>query len=150
MVLDSKKRPQGTFDSNLELDSGHQVNTATTTYGSDSDDAAIVLDIGTGLFKGMAIIDVSAIDTAAGNENYDFYLQGGEDDQFAAAVPLVTLKIGDVSEHALRVGADSTAGRYKMYFDNESNGTYYRYVRLALVTTGDVDITFSSYVVPIN
>ena len=150
MVLDSKKRPQGTFDSNLELDSGHQITGTGTNYGEDSDNVDIVLDVGTGLFKGMAIIDVSAISVANDDEVHEFSIQGGDDADFTNEVPLASLKIG-ADGSITGLDNDDEAGRYKLYFDNERNGTYYPFLRLQLVTTGTAeDITFSSYVVPIN
>ena len=150
-MLGAKKRPQGTYDSDLLLKANYALGAgAATVFGLDgAGGAAIVVEVGTGLFKGCCILDVSALVVGA-NEEYRLTIQGGDDAVFTNNVPLATLIIGDATNIA-GLSADSTVGRYKLYFDNEMNGTYYPFIRLQIVTVvGSANATFAGYVVPIQ
>jgi hypothetical protein len=150
-MLDSKKRPQGTFDSDLMLKADYALGAgAATAYGLDGlAGAAIVLNVGTGLFKGCCIFDVSAM-VLGSNEEYRLTIQGGDDAAFTNNAPLATLWIGDAT-NIVGLSADDAVGRFKLYFDNERNGTYYPFIRLQIVTiVGSANATFAAYVVPIQ
>lgn len=150
-MLGSKQRPQGTYDSELLLMASYATGAANTThYGLDGDGGdAIVLDVGEGLFRGMAIIDVSAIVTA-GNEIYEFSVQGGNNVDFNDETALLgTLKIGGAT-NIDGESADSAAGRYNLLFDNEKNGTFYPFLRLQIERTeATANITSRAWVVPL-
>ena len=152
-MLGAKKRPQGTYDSDLLLKANYAVTaigTPETNFGLDgAGGAAIVVEVGTGLFKGCCIVDISAIETG-GVEEYHLTVQGGVLANFANSVPLATLSVGDPT-NIIGLSAVSTPGRYKIYFDNEVNGTYYPFIRLQIVTVaGTENATFAAYVVPIQ
>jgi len=149
-MLGAKKRPQGTYDSDLLLKANYAVAGAGTVVGLDgAGGAAIVVEVGTGLFKGCCIVDISAIITA-GVEEYHLTVEGGDDAAFTNNVPLATLSVGDPT-NIIGLSAVSTPGRYKIYFDNEVNGTYYPFIRLQIVTVaGTENATFAAYVVPIQ
>ncbi len=131
-MLGAKKRPQTTYDSDLILKADYQTAAAAaTTFGADAlGGTAYVVDIGTGLFRGVAIIDVSAIVVGA-DEIVHLTIQGGNDAAFTVNAPLATLSIGDAA-NIVGLSADSTPGRYKLYFDNEYNGTYFQFIRLQI------------------
>lgn len=133
-VLGVKVRPGGTFDSELEFkDAGLVAASAAATV----DSAAQIIDLGTGLFRAMMIIDVSAIEIASNDELYRIEVQLSNSATFAsgydtaAEIQLGALEVtsGDV---------DSTTGRYKIYWDNERNGTYYRYARVYTTISGTI------------
>lgn len=148
-MLGSKKRPQGTFDSDLVLKANYALGAgAGTVFGLDAGGGApIVLNVGTGLFKGCCMVDLSALIVGA-NEEYHLTVQGGDDAAFTNSVPLATLSFGDAT-NIVGLSGDSTPGRYKIYFDNECNGTYYPFIRLQIRTVvGTANATFSAYVVP--
>ena len=152
MVLDSKKRPQGTFDAELLLKADYATGAGNTTvYGLDGDGgSAIVLNVGEGLFKGMCIVDVSAR-VVGGDEIYGLTVQGGNVAAFNdATAPLATVTIGD-DANIEGLSADDAVGRYKVYFDNERNGTFYPFIRLAIERTeSTANITCKAYVVPVQ
>lgn len=150
-MLDSKKRPQGTFDSDLVLKGNYALGAgAATVFGLVAGGGApIVLNVGSGLFKGMCVIDLSALIVGA-NEEYRLTVQGGDDAAFTNNAPLATVILGDAT-NIVGLSADTTPGRFKIYFDNEVNGTYYPFIRLQIVTVvGTANATFSAYVVPIQ
>jgi len=151
-MIGSKQRPQGTYDSDLLLMAEYATGAADTThYGLDGDGGdAIVLDVGEGLFRGMAIIDISAIVTG-GDEIYEFSVQGGNNADFDDETALLgTLKVGGEA-NIDGESADSTAGRYKLLFDNEKNGTFYPFIRLQIERTeATANVTSIAYVVPLQ
>ncbi len=144
-VLGVKKRPQGTYDVLLDL------KESATVSASGAEDK--ILDIGTGLYRACAILDVESI-AATADGLFDIVIQGSTDEDFTAAnvVELASLSLGYAD--AKRTDSEKTdeAGRYKILFDNENNGTYYPYVRLYTVVGGstDTDITYSAYLVPLE
>jgi hypothetical protein len=150
-MLGSKKRPQGTYDSDLLLKANYALGAgAATVFGLDgAGGAAIVVEVGTGKFQGCCIFDISAMVTAGNNEEYHLVVQGGDDNVFTNNVPLATLSLGSLAITGL--SANDTTGRYKLYFDNERNGTYYPFIRLQITTVqAAANATFSAYVVPIQ
>jgi hypothetical protein len=149
-VTGIKTRPQGTFDAELEFkDAGLVAATAAATV----DSAAKVVDLGTGLYRGMMIIDVSAIEIASNTEIYDIVIQGSPDLTFTAATiaDLAAINLSAKEVKRTDCDKDDATGRYKLYFDNENNGTYYRYARVYTVVAGDIatGINYTAYAVPI-
>jgi hypothetical protein len=144
---DAKKRIQGTFDADLEFkDAGAITASAAATVRS----AAKVVDLGTGLFKGCMLLEVSALEVDTNDEKYTICVQlssatGFVDDATSATAAMIELG------HAtpLLLGAASTAGRYKVYFDNEVNGTFYRYARVYTLVAGTpaTGINYTAYAV---
>jgi hypothetical protein len=148
--LGVKTRPQGTFDAELEFkDAGLVAASAAATV----DDAAQVIDVGTGFYRGMMIIDVSAIEIADNDEIYDIVIQGSPDSTFTAATiaDLATINLSAAEVKRTDCNKDDTTGRYKLYFDNENDGTYYRYLRVYTVVAGTVatGINYTAFATPI-
>jgi len=141
------KRPQGTFDADLEFkDAGLVASSAAATV----DSTAKYVDVGNGLFKGCLIIDVSALEIADGDEIYTICVQGSTGTTFAntsASATLAKIEIGAATP--LLLGAVDAVGRYKLYFDNEHNGTYFQYLRVYTVVAGTITdgINFTAYAV---
>lgn len=141
------QRPQGTFDADLEFkDAGLVASSA----AAQVDSAAKVVDVGGGLFKGCLMIDVSALEIANGDEIYTIHVQGSTDGNFtndATSCSFASIQIGAATP--LLLGAVDTVGRYKLYFDNEHDGTYFRYLRVYTVVAGTISagINFTAYAV---
>lgn len=149
-VTGVNKRPQGTFDSDLEFkDAGLVAASAAATV----DSAAKVIDVGTGLFKACMILDVSALDIDGNNEIYDIIVQGSTVAAFATAGSIVELAAINLSAKEVKRSdsdKDDSTGRYKIYFDNENDGTYYRYLRVYTVVAGagvSTGINYTAYAV---
>jgi len=148
-VLGVKPRPGGVFDANLEFkDAGLVAASAAATV----DGSAKVVDVGTGLFKGCMIIDVSALEIADNDEIYDIVVQGSTVAAFATATAITELAAINLSAAEVKrtdCNKDDSTGRYKVYFDNENGGTYYRYLRVYTVVGGTIatGINYSAYAV---
>lgn len=150
-ITDSKQRPTGTFDSDLEFKDSAAV---TASGAAEVDAAAQIVDVGTGLFKGCMIIDVSAMLLSDNDEIYDIVVQGSSDDDFGTDTNIVELAAVNLSPADVKrtdCNKDDAVGRYKLYFDNENNGTYYQYLRLYTVVAGTTtSITYSAFCVPMQ
>jgi len=150
MLTGAKKRPQGTFDAYLEFKDAGLVAASAAAQG---DGAAKVVDIGTGLFCGCMLIDVSALEVATGDELYTICVELSADGLFTDnATSCVAAKIDIGAATPLLLGAADSAGRYKLYFDNERNGTFYGYARVYTVVAGTIatGINFAAYCVPME
>jgi hypothetical protein len=149
-ITDSKKRPQGTFDSDLEFKDAGLV---AASAAAQVDSAAQIVDVGTGFFKGCMILDVSALEIASNDEIYDIVVQGSSDSDFGTDTNIVELAALNLSAAEVKrtdCNKDDSTGRFKLYFDNENNGTYYRYLRVYTVVAGTVatGINYTAYCVP--
>jgi hypothetical protein len=150
-VTGAKRAPNGTFDANLEFKDAGAI---TASAAAEVDSAAKVVDVGTGLFRGMMIIDVTALDIDGDNEIYDIVVQGSTVAAFATDTAIVELAAINLSAAEVKrtdCNADNGTGRYKIYFDNEQDGTYYRYIRLYTVAAGggiSTGINYTAYCVP--
>lgn len=137
-ITDSKQRPTGTFDSDLEFkDAGLVAASAAATV----DGAAKIVDVGTGLFRGCMLFDVSALEIASNNELYDIVIQGSSDSDFGTDTNIVELAAINLSAADVKrtdCNKDDAIGRYKLYFDNEQNGTFYQYLRVYTVVDGTI------------
>ncbi len=147
-VLGVKTRPGGTFDGNLEFKDAGLV---AASAAAKVDDAAKIVDIGTGEYKAEMIIDVSAIEIATNDEVYNICVQLSTSATFASAIQTAAkLELG--ASEVLLGDTDSTVGRYKLMFDNEVNGTYYRYARVYTVVAGTIatGINYTAWAVEIK
>ena len=146
MSLGAQKRPQGTFDAIMEFkDAGLVAASAAATVAG----AAQIVECGTGLFKADMVIEASAIEVDTGDERYTIIIQGSNSATFAnTIVPLGGMELGvDVANLK---SADDTPGRYVVPFQNERNGTFYRYLRVYTVVAGTIadGVDFSAYAIP--
>ena len=145
-MIGDKSRPQGIFDSGLEFKDAGLV---AASAAAEVDAAAKIVDIGTGLYRGKMNIDVSAIEIADNNEIFTICVQLSNSATFASLFQTAAkLELG---AHEVLLGdIDSTVGRYKIYFDNEFDGTYYRYARIYTVVAGTVGtgINYTAWCTP--
>lgn len=128
----AKSAPRFTFDALHEMKDAGLI-AADAAWLVDS--AAKIVDVGTGLFEGKVVIDVSAIEIASGDERYTFVIQGSSSATFASdIVILAALPVGDGSTIGTAFGSsgvdvDDVVGRFIIPFTNERNNTRYRYIR---------------------
>lgn len=146
MSLGAQKRPQGTFDAIMEFkDAGLVAASAAATVGG----VAQIVECGTGLFKADMVVEASAIEVDTGDERYTIIVQGSNSATFAnTIVPLGGMELGvDVANLK---SADDAPGRYVVPFQNERNGTFYRYLRVYTVVAGTIatGVNFSAYAIP--
>lgn len=135
----------GTFDALLQLkDAGLVAADAAATVGGQ----ARIVDLGAAYVSGRAIIDVTAIEVASGDEAYRLRLQFSQSSTFASGIVNgAELVLGDSS--ITGSSADSATGRYEMPFSNEIGGTQYRYARLYVDVQGTIatGINFIAFIV---
>lgn len=133
-VLGVKTRIGGTFDAEMEFkDAGLVAASAAATV----DSAAAIIDVGTGHFRAMMVIDVSAIEIASNDEIYEICVQLSSSSTFASTIETAAkLELG--ANEVLLGDQDSTTGRYKLMWDNEFDGTYYRYARVYTKVSGTI------------
>ena len=148
----SKPGPSGKFDSDLEFkDAGLVAASAAATV----DSAAKIVDVGTGLFRGCMIFDVSALEIASNDELYDIVIQGSPDSGFGTATNIADLAAINLSAAEVKrtdCNKDDAVGRYKLYFDNEQNGTFYQYLRVYTVVSGTIatGINYTAFCVQVQ
>jgi len=97
---------------------------------------------------------VTALEIASTDEKYDIVVQGSADAAFTAAT-VVELAQLSLSASVVKVTDANKAdgvGRYKIYFDNENDGTYYPYLRVYTVVAGNIatGINYAAYCVPVE
>jgi hypothetical protein len=141
----------GQFDAlMLFKDAGLVAASAAATVAA----AAKVVDVGTGLFKACMILDVSELEIASDNEIFDIVIQGSPDAAFTdtGVVELAQLSLSAAEVKRTDCNRDDAEGRYKLYFDNEFNGSLYRYIRVYTVVDGTIatGINYSAYAVPME
>ena len=129
---------QYTYDASLSLKAAGLV--------AASEDGSI-LDIGAGMVDGFLVIDLSACETASGNEIYTVSLEGST----VAAMTSTSVCLAKKVFGNLVVPMDallSASGRYVVPFRNEEGGTLYRYIRLSTLVAGTIatGINFSAFV----
>ena len=98
------------------------------------------------MVSGHLIVDVTEIEIAANDEVYKISLQGSSKSDFADTIEdLAILELG--AAEVLGGDQDSTAGRYRVPFSTEKNGTIWPYVRVYTDVTGTIatGINFSAY-----
>lgn len=133
-VLGVKTRPRYQFDAATELKDAYLV---AASAAAQVDAAAQIIDMGEGVWAADVQIDVSAIEIESNDERYDICVQLSTKSDFADTyVTAAQLQLG--ANETLQGDQDSLIGRYKLKFDNEYNGTYYRYLRLYTVVAGTI------------
>jgi hypothetical protein len=143
-VFGSTKPPAvGFYDSELEFkDAG-----AVTVDGAATvDSAAKIVDLGDAHFQGKMVIDATAVEVDSGNESYEIVVELSNSATFASGIfAAASITLGDAA--AILGDTDMGAGRYKLMFDNEVLGTYYRYARLYTNVTGTIatGINYSAF-----
>lgn len=124
------------FDANMQLkDAGLIAASAAAQVAS----AAQILDVGASPFFGVAVIDVTAIETDTTDEIYGIIIEGSNSATFAgsAAVSLAEMALGHAT--ALAAGrATSVVGRYELPFINVQADTVYRYIRMYIKVVGTI------------
>ena len=151
-MLGAKKRPQGIFDSELEFKDAGLV---AVSAAAQVDSAAQVVDVGTGLFKGTMILDITAIEIDTSDEIYDIIVQGSNVADFSTDTDVWELAAINISDDAVKRSDSNvvdTVGRYKIMFDNEHNGRFLRYLRIYTAVDGTVGtgINYTAYCVPME
>ena len=100
------------------------------------------------LFKGVAVIDITAIKTTTGDELYTILIQGSNSATFASGVE--NLAVLDIGASAPRLGTGSVLsgpGRYELIFQNEQADVQYQYLRTYTNTAGTLpSITHTLFV----
>jgi len=91
--------------------------------------ANVIKDVGAGRAEMVMLIDVTAIDIANADEEYNIIVQGSNDSGFASGIEnLAMLNLGATA--ARKGGAqDSTIGRYELPFPTEQDDQPYKYIR---------------------
>lgn len=106
-----------------------------------------IVTVGDAVFKGAAVIDVTAIETASTDERYVIHVQGSTSASFASDIQnLAAVELGAT---AIRSGGAITSltGRYELLFVNEQAGITYPYIRLYTDVSGTIatGINFSAF-----
>ena len=107
-----------------------------------------IVNVGDAVFKGVAVIDVTAVEIASNDERYIIHVQGSTSSTFASDVQnLVAVELG-ATEVRSGGAIDSLTGRYEVPFINEQAGVCYPYVRLYTDVTGTIatGINFSAFI----
>lgn len=101
--------------------------------------AARILDLGAGRVDARAIIDITELEVATGNEVYRILAQGSDSATFASTTHknLGALVLGDSSVSLEGVDSPAT-GRRELHFCNEVNGHVFQYFRLYTEVAGTV------------
>lgn len=119
-----------TYDSSLSLKAAGLV--AADTAGS------LIVNVGDATFKGVAVIDVTAIEIASNDERYVISVQGSTSATFASDVQnLASLELG-ATEVRSGGAIDSAVGRYELLFLNEQDGICYPYIRIYTDVSGTI------------
>ena len=141
-----RNRYDYTFDSDLELkDASAGISSSAAAL---VDTVARILDLGAARIDGVVVIDVTAIDVAAGDEATVFaqVSDGGPGDTAFEAgnwIAAGAMIFGDVTLNGSK--ADSVIGHYELQFTNEVNGTIYRYLRLYTLIAASGSLTYTAY-----
>jgi hypothetical protein len=124
-----------TYDADLVLkDAGLVAVDAAATVGG----SAKIVAVGDAVFKGVAVIDVTAIETASNDELYRIIIQGSTSPTFASDIENlaeITLGAGAVRPGGAKT---STTGRYELFFVNEQDGVVYPHLRAFTDVSGAI------------
>jgi hypothetical protein len=135
---------QSTLDTLLQLEDGAAAITSTETNSGG------ILDVGTGVYYGDLLVDVSAIDIADDDETYRILLQGSASSSFASGIfNLAELHLGAAEIKLGGADDDSAVGRYRVPFHNFIfDETTLRYLRSRVVVGGtSPSITYTANLV---
>lgn len=109
-----------------------------------------IVDLGAAYVEGVILLDVSAVEVASNDESYVVLLQGSNAAALTTPVNLAALVLGSAGGQDTEYGGGiaTSAGRYYLRFQNEQNGTIYRYVRLYTTVAGTVatGINFTAWI----
>lgn len=145
----AKSRPSHTFDSLLEFKDAGLI---AADGPAEVDGAEKIVDVGSGVFEGDMVIDVTDIEVATGDERYEIQVCGSNSPSFASGIEqLATLVLGDSS--VTGGDADNAVGRRILPFNNRGlDGTVYRYLRIVVDVAGNVatGINFTAFASPRN
>jgi len=85
----------------------------------------------------VAVIQVTAIDIATGDEGYKILVVGSNaSDMSTGNICLGSIQLGKAAHTDVPTAPDSTTGTYEVPFSNEQAGVFYEYVALYLVIAG--------------
>lgn len=132
----ARSRRAFTFDAELEMkDAGLVAADAAATVGG----SAAVIDLGTGLWEGNLVVDITAIEIDNNNERYDIGIQLSDSATFASGVEQGPILAVGALETLIGADTDSATGRYVLPFHNEGvDGNTYRYARVYTNVTGTI------------
>lgn len=143
----AKSRPTYTFDALLEMKDAHLV---AADDPAQVDSADKILNVGSGLFEGTLVIDVTAIEIASNDELYKICVQGSSSSSFASDIEDLAIKELGALE-ATEGDQDSTTGRYTLPFSNRGeNEVIYPYLRVFTAVEGAIatGINYSAFIAP--
>ena len=109
-----------------------------------------ILDLGAARFEGTVIVDVTAIEIASNDEEFDILIQGSNSATFASGIQnLAQLNLG-ATEVRQGGALDSVVGRYEVLFTNQQADVTYRYLRAYTVVAGAIatGINYTAWVAP--
>lgn len=136
------------FDAEMQLKDAGLVAASAAAQVGGSDQ---ILDLGAARFEGTVIVDVSAIEIASNDEEYDILVQGSNSPTFASGIEnLAQLNLG-ATEVRQGGAQDSVTGRYEVFFTNQQADTTYRYLRAYTVVAGSIatGINYSAWIAPL-
>lgn len=138
------QRRSYTLDAELIMkDAGLVAADAAATVGG----SAKTLNVGEAAFKGVLVVDVTAIEIASNDELYRIIVQGSTTSNFAATEILAHLALGATE---VRPGGaiDSTPGRYELWFNNCQDEVTYPYIRVFTDVSGTIatGINYSAFI----
>jgi len=134
-----------TLDANLIMkDAGLIAADAAATVSS----AAKILAVGDAVFKGVLVVDVTAIEIASNDELYRICVQGSDSATFASNVETVAQLSLGATEVRPGGAIDSTTGRYEVFFSNQQAGVTYPYLRVYTDVSGTIatGINYSAFI----
>ena len=131
----ARNQKDATFDYDLRMkDAGLIAADAAWTVSG----AAKILTLGDSRVDGRVIINITAIEIASNDEQYQLILQFSDSATFASGVvPGATLIVGAL-ETLIGSDTDTTVGTYELPFTNELNGVIYTYMRGYTNVTGSI------------
>lgn len=137
-----------TFDAEMQLkDAGLVAASAAAQVNS----ANQIIAVGAARFEGAVVIDVTAIEIASNDEEYDILIQGSNSSSFASGIEnLAQLNLG-ATEVRQGGAQDSVVGRYELMFTNQQADTTYAYIRAYTVVAGTVatGINYTAFISPL-
>lgn len=112
-----------------------------------ADTAHTIVTVGEGVFKGVLVLSVTAIEIASNDERYIVHVQGSTSSTFASDVQnLAAIEFG-ATEVRSGGAIDSLVGQYEVLFINEQDGVTYPYIRAYTDVSGTIatGINFSAF-----
>lgn len=112
-----------------------------------ADTGHLIVTVGDAMFKGVLVIDVTAVETASADERYIVHVQGSTSATFASDVQnLAAMEFGAT---AVRSGGAITSltGRYELPFISAQCAILYPYIRAYTDVSGTIatGINFSAF-----